>query len=159
MTQPRSRIRYAEKEISRFRDDVEDWKRDHHQVQACWAYEDLVAKANFLYTRIIDLDQDIRESFLLQGCEFNPELDRDLSNILSNWLAASLEILPHVGALEKEYSGLDGGDDFRRNVKEAQSILTPDSEFFVGDALIELRDQAVDAHRSGLTEPLLDFTK
>lgn len=156
MTQPSSRIKYAEKELDRFRDDVEDWKREHHLVQVCWEYEDLVAKANFLYTRIIDLDEDIQEVCLLSGAEFHYELDQKVDQLLSSWLEISLEILPHIGDLEREYSSLDGAEDFRRNVKEVQAILTPDREFFAGDALVDLRDQAVDDHRAGRTEPLLD---
>lgn len=68
------------------------------------------------------------------------------------WLNAAEAILPH----------LEDGDEvtdeqssrFKACVLEARGILTPDDQFFTGDALAELRDQAIDEHRAGQTEPM-----
>ena len=62
MTQPLARIKYAAKEVGRFSEDIEDWKQEHEKLTDCWFWEDMIAKANFLFGRIIDLDLDIQEA-------------------------------------------------------------------------------------------------
>lgn len=33
------------------------------------------------------------------------------------------------------------------NIRQAKAILTPDDEYFCGDKLVSIRDEAIDAHR------------
>ena len=40
-----------------------------------------------------------------------------------------------------------------------QAILTPDDEYFTDDKMVSIRDDAIQAHRTGLTEPFLDHER
>jgi len=154
-TQSIKRIDFAKKEVVRYRADVEDWKAEHDQLTAdCWVWEDLVAKANFIFGRILDLDTDIQESVLAGQAEFDEATDRNLREVLGQWSEVSLVVLHHAVRLEKTYGDVDGAQVLRANIEQAQSILTADSEFFSSERLVELRDTAIEAHRSGQTESL-----
>lgn len=156
-TQPDGRIQFAEREVERYRNDIEGWKENLDDLaQDCRDFEDVVAKANFVYGRLLDLDMRLQEfAFKAEG-----EVDLNgigkLQVIFREWLEVSQEFLPHVLRLEEKYGSVEGGTEFRANVKEARASLTPDDRFFNGDKLAELRDAAIDDFRAGLTEPLLD---
>jgi hypothetical protein len=157
MTQPIERIEYAEKEVGRYRDDVESLKRDHGTLaKECWVWEDLIAKANFIFDRIMHIDVQVQHCLLVGRCRDEEGLQEKLRDLLRAWLAVSLQVIAQGERLERDYGEVEGLDSLRANVQEARSALTPDDEFFAGDNLSALRDEAVEAHRSGLTEPLLE---
>jgi hypothetical protein len=154
--QPLQRIEFAQKEVDRFHGDVDSWKLLHDDLQhECWLWEDLIAKGNFLFTRILDLDTDIQESVLSGADEFDPDLDCKIHKILAEWLEVACEIEPHILRLRNQYGTVDGGDELKSHIREARGILTPDNDFFAGDKLAELRDRAIEDNRAGLTEPML----
>ena len=156
-TQPRQRIKNAEKEVVRLRDDViqEDWRQRHAAPAGDrWSWEDLVAKANFFFDRIMDLDADIQESALTGRLEYDPGLLEDVRGLVGDWRRACLQMLPHLDRLEAAGDLVEGAPGLRENLSEAGGILTDDPAFFAGDALARLRDEAIDDHRGGLTEPM-----
>ncbi len=148
VTQPLGRVRFAEREVLRYRRDVEDGAKGHDASDPGWAWDEVVAKANFLFDRLIDLDLDIRELVLSDRMEFDPGLDAKVRGLLRDWLDVSLRVIPHI-----EGRTVDAADLLRTRVEEARSMLTPDGEFFGGDELARLRDDAIDDHRAGRTEP------
>ena len=72
-----------------------------------------------------------------------------------DWLAVSQQVAPQGERLRAQYGDAEGLDVLKENIREARSILIPDDEFFDPDKLASLRDEAIEAHRSGFTEPLL----
>jgi hypothetical protein len=155
MTQPQRRIKNAEREVIRFRDDViqQDWKQQHDALsEDCWAWEDLIAKANFLFDRIMDVDTDIQEYVLTNHLEYDAALQEKLRSLTEDWLNISIQLIPHVERLEQEYGEVEGGHKLRENLSEANGILTDDRDFFGGEDLARMRDEAIDAHRAGRTE-------
>ncbi len=155
MTPSLSRINFAKIEVDRYQDDVNARKPEHdpRNTDSC-VWEDLVAKANFLFGRILELDSDIQECVLSGKSEFDEATDSMVRDVLRQWGEVSLDVLQHVVGLENVYGDLEGAQVLRANVKQARSILTPDSEFFNSEQLVELRDAAIEAHRSGQTESL-----
>jgi hypothetical protein len=152
-----TRIRYAKEEVHRFHEDVGLWKESHdHLAEDRWIWEDIIAKANFLFGRIIDLDADIQEQIFAGRIDLDLRSDEEIREILQNWLAVSFQVVPHAERLEREYGVVDGANALRGNIDQAKKILTPDEVYFRDDKLVSLRDLAIEAHRSGLTEPLLD---
>lgn len=71
-----------------------------------------------------------------------------------DWLRGAGGILVSLDRAESRGHSVKNSDLFRRCYRENQSALTPDSEFFAGDALVRLRDDAIDAHREGRTVEL-----
>lgn len=154
-TQSISRINFAEREVDRYQEDVNAWKPEHDPLNTdFWIWEDLVAKANFIFGRILELDTDIQEGVLTGKFEFDEEADVKVRDLLRQWSEVSVKVLQHVVQLEKLFGDVEGAQVLRANMKQAQSMLTPDSEFFNSEQLVELRDAAIEAHRSGQTEPL-----
>jgi hypothetical protein len=155
MTHPRERIEYTGKEVARYKEDVEVWKRDHDAVAAdCWEGEDLIAKANFLFDQILRQDVRLQRYILGEGGRDDSDPQDGLRRVLLDWMSASLRVVPYGERLQREYGGVEGLDVLRENLSQAKSMLTPDDEFFDPDRLSPLRDEAIDAHRLGLTEPL-----
>jgi len=151
---------YAEKEVGRYKEDVEDWKQDHDALSRdCWLWEDIVAKANFVFQRIILLDQDVREaefSGKFSRQQSFEDFDRRLTELLREWAEVSAQLEPHVARLASTYGEVDGGQTFLSNFAEARAMLTPDDGFFNHEKLVEMRDGAVDVFRSGHAEPMFD---
>ena len=141
-TQPRERIKYAGREVARYQEDVES-ATDRSTL------EDMIAKANFLFGRIMHLDIQVNQYILLQRGRDDSSLQDEMRSLLDRWMAVSLQVVP-----EGEFGPVDGLDRLLENLAQARSILTPDDEFFDSDALSSLRDEAIDAHRQALTEPL-----
>lgn len=157
ITEPIRRIKFAEKEVKRYRDDVEGWKKLHDDLQEdCWIWEDLIAKANFIFLRYLKLDHDIQQAILTSVIDYSEETEQEMWTLLRDWLDISRQLIPQVDRLKQSYGSVDGSEDLLRNVKEAEAMLTPDDEFFSGDKLVSLRDRAIEDHRSGETRTLLD---
>jgi hypothetical protein len=142
--EPLPRFAFTVKEVQRYKDDVQQW--DPRQDSG-----DLVAKALFIFERIKNLDTWIEEYFLADGNEFNREMHEKPRELLRDWLDYSRRVIALVAALQDEDSGIE---ELRRNIHQAEASLTPDDEFFDSDELADLRDNAIDAHRAGETEPL-----
>ncbi len=157
MTQPRERIEYAGKEVARYKEEVTAWKRDHDAVAAdCWEGEDLIAKANFLFDQIMRQDVRVQRYILVERGRDGADLQDGLRRVLLDWMSTSLGVVPYGERLQREYGHVEGLDALRENLSQARSMLTLDDEFFDPDRLSRLRDQAIDAHRLGQTEPLLE---
>jgi len=158
VSQPLRRIKNAEREVARFRDDVileENWMRQHAELaDKCRLLEDLVAKANFLFERIMDLDTEIQESSLSRQCEETTGFQRQVRDLVADWRNTCLQMTPYLDRLAAEYGGIEGAAKLRENLSEARGILTDDREFFAGDELVHARDKAIDDFRAGLAEPM-----
>jgi hypothetical protein len=156
VTQPRERIECAEREVARYKDDVESWKRDHDALADDWAWEDLIAKANFLFDQIMRLDVRVQRTILVERRHDESGLQDELRRVLGDWMSTSIQVIAHGERLQQEYGRVEGIGALRENLAPAKSILTPDDEFFDPDRLASLRDEAIEAHCRGLTEPLVE---
>ena len=155
IAKPIERIEFALKEVDRYREDVDGWNRgEDEQAIDDRVLEDLIAKANFLFGRILKLDEEI-QGFLLANPIADRRLQDALRNVLAGWLDTSLVSIGHAVRLKGESGALDGAEQLAANIKQARAILTPDEEFFVADKLWAIRDEAVKIQRAGKTEPLL----
>ncbi len=101
IAKPIERIAFAQKEIDRYREDVDGSTRgEDGPAIDDRVLEDLIAKANFLFGRILRLDEEI-QGFLLA----NPTVDRRvqdaLRNVLAGWLDTSLVCMGHAESHEK----------------------------------------------------------
>lgn len=156
MTQPRERIEHTAREVARYREDVEAWQKDHDALAAdCWTWEDMIATANFLFDQIMRQDVRVQRYLLVERGRDGADLQEQLCQVLLGWMDASLGVIAQGERLQQQYGRVEGLDALRENVSQAKSILTPDDEFFDPDRLAPLRDEAINDHRAGLTEPLV----
>jgi len=132
-----------------------EWARAHRELaEDCWVLEDVIAEANYQFERLLKLDMQVQECVLLARGEAGMQ-DR-LRAVFNVWLTASLQVLPQAKRLESDYGQIAGAHELGEHVKQAKAMLTPDDEFFSSDMLSSCSDEAIEANRSGLTEPLLD---
>ena len=107
------------------------------------------------YVWILNIDEEIQKFLLSNPCPDGYSQDA-MRKVLAQWLASSLVTSRHADRLRDEYGRLDGSEELEANIRQAQAILTPDNAFFVSDELWSTRDVAVESHRAGQTEPLVD---
>jgi hypothetical protein len=156
MTQPLAHIEFTKQRVNRYKDDVQRWEQGHSELASdCWAWEDFIDDANRLFARLLKLDVQVQRYVLLDRGDDAGMQDKLIAAV-SEWLSASLQVLPQAERLESEYGRIAGADELKRNVKAAKAMLTPDDEFFSPETLSRYSDDAIEAHRAGLTEPLLD---
>jgi hypothetical protein len=152
--QPRARIRFAQKEVSRFHEDIEDCKVENDDLAIDRGLAgDLVARTNFLFGWIMLLDNSIHIAVLEGLAPDNLTLLAEQT--LREWLAVCLLLSAKIDQLEKEQGPIEGAAEVRSRIREAQGIFTRDEDFFHHDKLIELRDRAIDEHRAGQSEELV----
>lgn len=85
---------------------------------------------------------------------FDEATDGKIRDVLRQWSEVSANVLQNVVRLETTHTDVHGVQILLASMKQAQSILTSDSDYFTSEQLAELRDAAIEAHRSGQTEPL-----
>jgi hypothetical protein len=136
--------------------DEEDWKSRHDElVRVCWAGENFIAKANFHFSRIMQTDLNIQK--LMFNCpDADPDLLHMVRDLATGWLQGAVSMRDSAKRLLSEFGTIEGMDELEANIEAMQSFLTPDAEFFDSEELAEARDQAIESHRAGLTEPLLN---
>jgi hypothetical protein len=148
----RDSVRYAEKEVNRFQQDVEDWKSRYQELEKdCWLWEDGVAKANFLFDRLTVIDSRAREQLRLGELTRDEVRDEEtvLRSVLSLWLAVAEWLLVEVERIERVYGRCAGASEFRKRLEEARRIMTPDIPGAPDDdSLATLREQPAEEHTS-----------
>jgi hypothetical protein len=144
-TQPGARVAFVKREVDRYGDET---------LQSQVAYEYLVEDANRILERMLALDIELHE-IGMEAADV-AELQDVLRGAIAKWLEMSLEVLTAVEQSPKECGQVEKVEELKRNVDRTKAMLTPDDEFFRSDKLSSLCDEAIEAHRSGLTEPLLD---
>lgn len=153
--EPKGGIAYVVKEFGYCRDRVAKWKQDHDAlIGGLWAWEDLVEKAGRLFDRILELDDDLQGQFLRRERPFDAALAGEIAALMPDWLVLAQSVLQTIKPVEDDYGSVRGAPDLRVKVDQARAMLTPDPLFVAGDTLARLRDEAIEEHRAGRTEPM-----
>jgi hypothetical protein len=124
MTHPLARIEYAQREVVRFRDDVEDWIRRQEEVGAeCWVWEDMSAKAIFVFDQITRLESDIRKFAMERDRDLGQELYVRHRQLLANWLDAALQVQREAEQVKSPVGEVGDADMLRKQIEQAQQKL------------------------------------
>jgi hypothetical protein len=75
--------------------------------------------------------------------------ETEIAGYYQDWLVAAREIDAELTQFQGAGVSFEDAATFRRCLTEARGVLTPDSEFFGGQALAKLRDDAINWHRRG----------
>jgi len=120
-SQPLGRIEFAEREFEGYKEYVEDWKRKHHELAVhCWAIEDVISKANYVYDCIVRLAADL---LTISTSELAPELSVRHYHLIREWLDLSMSLEQSALKLEAEYAGVNGADALRHNIAQARDDI------------------------------------
>ncbi len=158
VTKPLRRIWHNERKIARYRRVVERWMLAHRDVEERWLLEDRIGWANLLFSNLLDLDTDV-ELYIVEN---HPHDDEDarylrsrIGSMFKDWLGVSSTTLRNIDKLVQRGIEIKGADTFCNNVRSARQMLTADDIFFDSDKLVQLRDEAIDANRTGRTDELV----
>jgi hypothetical protein len=122
--QPFIRIELAEKEIVRFREDLEDWKRRHQELaEDCWFWEDMAGKANYVFQQIARSAPYIQKLAEEQNDAVVREVYVRNRHVLKAWLEMAQRVRREMERLESEYGEVSGAESLREHVAEAERKL------------------------------------
>ncbi len=99
------------------------------------------------------IDVNWRRAVLGKGEEYDPDQEAEILSHYRAWMLGAGGVVMHLERLEAGGAMVKWADQFRRAYGDAKGVLTPDDQFFSGDALVRMRDDAIDAHRAGRAEP------
>jgi hypothetical protein len=88
--------------------------------------------------------------------EYHADEEAKILNAYREWQGKAKRLIDLVASLESQAQPIPGLDLLRLNVRKAESILTDDGDFFEGEALDNLAEQAIAAFERGETE---EFTE
>jgi hypothetical protein len=90
--------------------------------------------------------------------EYDQADDDELLGYFRDWLATAETIAKRLECAAAEEIPDEAAREFHDCLVEARGVLTPDSEFFTGEALDRLVDAALEAHRRGETVEMHDIS-
>lgn len=137
--------------LDHLRDRVESWKTDHHSAMRCLDVDDAAVFALGIFLSIDVIDMNHRESVLSGRSTYDPSESSIIESLYQEWAEYAGRIAAQVDAAESDGYTVRCAEAFRRAYREAGAMCVPDSQHFVGQALTDLRDQAIEDHRSGVT--------
>ena len=124
---------------------------DHEEALKCFDFQELLTKGVLAFSAICRLDERFREKVLSDPSKYTPAFDEFVLQLYRLWHSPCESLLQKLEEFEQLGYAVECGDDFRKCCREAVGILTADQEFFNGDALVALRDAALDDHEKGQT--------
>jgi hypothetical protein len=127
------------------------WKRDHELAMVYYDFQDFLEFGINLFDSINKIDEDWRLKVLKHELEYDSALAETILNLYETWLEPYASIERVLLFFEREFGKVANAAEFRSRLREAQGIVTPDEQFFVGDALVSLCDTAIAENRKGET--------
>jgi hypothetical protein len=137
-----------QRDIDLYVEIAEKWKQDHEEVMASYSFEDLLAKGVSLFNLIVSAEERWRLEIHRGVIRYSDETYARHVELIRHWLATGERLLPNLKRFEDAGFFVKHAKRFRRCIREAQGILTPDDQFFSHDRLVEERDRAIDEARS-----------
>jgi hypothetical protein len=137
--------------LNAYADRAEQWKVDHIEAKACYDLEATLVWGLSLFFAIDLIDNNRHYMVFRNSAEYDPAAEQAVENLYKDWLRPADQLLARIEEMERSGYVVKWSDPFRRACRETKGVLTPDSEFFTGDSLVALRDEAIDAHREGHT--------
>ncbi|HUY35984.1 MAG TPA: hypothetical protein VMV69_24815 [Pirellulales bacterium] len=138
--------------LDAYEGEFEVWKEDHESAMLYFDFRDLLADGVNLFHSVTRLDENWRREVFKRPDLYDESYAPDVLGLYRRWdrIARQVEasLLPWF---QQEYGRVDHADEFLACAREVKGILTPDDEFFAGDALSKLEAAALDEHRKGLT--------
>jgi hypothetical protein len=115
-----------------------------------------VAYANGAFDFIAGFDVLWHTEMFSGATEYKPGEQEMILKTYGEWHANSIQILPTLDRFEAQGRPIQGADKLRANVRKAKGALTPDDDFFEGEELDRLAEEALAADDRGET---VEFTE
>ncbi len=147
-------IGLAERQIEAYGREVERWRLEHDDAMKCRDFELLLKLGLDAFETLNRIDAEVTASV------FRGERDQAdigfVELVYRLWRVPAIEVERRLEDFERSGFRVEFADEDRAACREVDGLLTSDAGFFRGDALVELRDAAIEAHRRGETEDLVE---
>ncbi len=130
----------------------EQWKANHIEAMSCWSFQDLLLLCIETFDRINREDEGWRQSVFSGKYSYSSEEENVFVGLYTNWLETCKNFLAQLSHFKERGYSVECAVRFYECIREAEGILTPDTDFYVSDTLVCLRDKAIDEHRRGEVE-------
>ncbi len=137
--------------------ETELWKTDHDRAMAFFRFDDHLGTGIQLFESITRWDESWRSNVLAGEEQHDPMVADEIKEAYQCWFRPCAEVEAQLETFEREFGPTKNGERFRQCHRECAGLLTPDEEFFSGDALLQARDEAIDTHRRGDTVEFRDL--
>jgi hypothetical protein len=137
--------------LAEYADRVKSWKADHDAAMKCRDLESDVVMGVALLLAIDVIDMNWRTEVFGGKADHDAAEEQAIETMYREWSRLSSPVLSRIEQMEAEGYQVKWSDQFRRTHRDARGVVTPDTEFFAGDSLIEQRDAAIVAYREGRT--------
>ena len=137
--------RVVREKVVGYQVEYEAWTTDYNAVMLYYDFRDWLESGIKLYRNICLLDENWRIAVLTKKIEHDTDFAGDLRELfvkMARLLCRTRDTL--LAHYEDEYGDVEHAEDFRRCCNELTDMLTPDADFFNHDALVDLRDAALD---------------
>ena len=149
-----NRVESVRRHVKSYEERADAWKVDHDVATHCYEVEENIAYGIFVFERISRFDEDLHDGFFKEAIAFSAEAVNDVEQLYRQWSVVGENCIKAIEDLERRGYRVEGAEAFRQRIQEAKGAATPDNQFFAGESLAILRDDAIDAHRQGQTEAL-----
>ena len=142
----------AIREARRFADgDDASWRFESCAAMECHGLEYRISCGIAIFDLITRIDEDWRHRVCTGAAPYSADVQNRLRQAYELWLQPTAALLSDIERLQADHFAVKSAEEFRQRVREALGIVANDAEFFDHAALVELRDDALDAHGRGET--------
>lgn len=140
--------------VSQYRDESKDWRKLHNGPLACLDFDLHLRFGLSLYEALNWADEKWHALVRSGKEEYSEKAVRQLRKAYADWHAPCEYLLKALKYFEDLGYKVEQAEAFRTACREVAGILTDDEDFFADEALVQARDDAIDAFRRGECEPM-----
>ena len=138
--------------VTAFREEVESWKTDHDLAMKCMDFESLLQAGLSVLDAIHSIDERCALAVRSGQAIADDDIQEAITRLYEDWSVPCARVLQKLPEFEHAGYAVKYAPEIRAASREVAGILTKDADFFVGDAIVDLRDEAIDAHRENRLE-------
>lgn len=127
------------------------WRPDHDDAMQCRDLEEWLTILVAAYDLAVQRDEDWRLGVFRKQEPYDAKVHGEINAMFEAWWAAAKKMEQNVSLLEVKSFTVEHAAALRDRLREVEQLLTPDSKFFRDRKLVDLRDEALDAHARGDT--------
>ena len=142
-------VQQATRRVDLYRSEVDQWKQDHEEAMACLSFEQTLQLGVSLYDFLISLDEEIRSRMLSGQMQQDAGLLKAVKALFGAWLLPCPRVEERLRKFERKGYTMKLASEFRSRCAEARWMMKPAGEAFDHQRVVDARDEAVDAIRSG----------
>lgn len=148
-------VERLKRDVNQYRADLEDpIIRESRAADACADFEYKLQKGLCIYRALNRLDENLRLQALKGEIEYTAEIADGFRRIFALWHEPCGVALKSLQYFEDRGFVVENANEFRAACIEVTGMLAGDAEFFSGNALADLRDEAVESFRRGECEEM-----